>query len=60
MKMIKLLLGYCDCPCHRFNWFKYPEKRRYSTFYEKEEDNFVICCEEYYIYQERCFDEMRG
>ena len=41
MKLIKHLLGYCDC-CNR--WFVYPKRRRTNTTYVEEELNYITCC----------------
>lgn len=45
---IKKILGYCDCPYHRRNWFIYPKVIRCNTMCENEADNWVVCCEEFY------------
>ena len=46
--LIKKILGYCDCPYHRRNWFIYPKVIRCNTMCENETDNWVVCCEEFY------------
>ena len=38
--LIKKILGYCDCPYHRRNWFVYPKVIRCNTMYENEADNW--------------------
>lgn len=46
--LIKKILGYCDCPCHKGHWFVYPKVIRCNTMCENEADNWVVCCEEFY------------
>lgn len=46
--LIKKILGYCDCPCHKRHWFVYPKVIRCNTMCENEADNWVVCCEEFY------------
>ena len=46
--LFKRLFGYCNCPCHKRHWFIYPKTIRQNTQYQKEESNWVTCCEFYY------------
>ena len=48
LKFIKKVFGYCDCPCHKTHWFKYPKKHRMSTMYNREEDNYITYCQWYF------------
>lgn len=43
------MFGFCPY-CH--HWFQYTTKRRrQSTNYTNEEDNYIVCCD-------KCFDEV--
>lgn len=54
MKNLKLWFGYCE-RCER--WFVYPKKRRQSTTYENDSDNFTTCCMDCYLQGEEYWSE---
>lgn len=50
-KFFERIFGFCPY-CHR--WFQYSTKRRrQSTAYIHEEDNYIVCCDD-------CFEEVEA
>lgn len=52
--LINLLFGKCEV-CGR--WFQYPKRRRMSTMYHNEEDNYCTTCSECYDCIEEIWNE---